>query len=144
MPPRIGFETGIAALTRGRHVGEERIARLSGLRERAEIPGFDLRHRQGGTPDQQIDMPSERVGHRRSAAAIRPMHEFHAGAVRQQHHRQMTNAAASNRGIADAAGFLLGGGNDIGQRIERFCFRRRDQIGRRADEQTGSRSLSLS
>ena len=63
------------------------------------------------------------------------MHEFHAGPVREQYYRQMTDAAASDRGIADTAGFLFGGGNDVGRGIEWLCARRCDQVRRRADEQ---------
>jgi hypothetical protein len=61
--------------------------------------------------------------------------QLHAGALRQQRHRQMPNAAAADGAVADLAWIFLGEGDDVSQRVVRLGFCCGDHVGRGANQQ---------
>src|SRR5262249_26024705 len=95
----------------------------------------DLRCDQCSATDRQIDMTRQRVIHKRTTAAIRYMHHFYTGALRQQHHSQMTKAAAANRAISDAVGLSLRCSDHIRECLERASWMSCQDVGRGADQQ---------
>ena len=80
-------------------------------------------------------MAGDGIVHGGTAAAIGHVDEPNPRLLRQQHHREVADAAAADRGIAHAIGLRLGGRDDVGERLERFLRMGRDHIGRGADEQ---------
>src|SRR5262245_33177710 len=119
-PPGIGFESGKAALSARGYSRYALMALFSGLHDRTNCAGLDLRHRQRGAADEKLYVASHGVVHRWTAAAIRHMGEFDAGALRQQRHREMSDAAAADRAVTHFARIVLGEGEHIGQRLVRL------------------------
>jgi hypothetical protein len=67
-----------------------------------------------------FDVSSEQVVHGRPAAAIRDMNEVDAGALGEQHHGEMADAAGPDRRIVDLARARLRGRHHVGQRAIGF------------------------
>ena len=134
-PPGIGVEAGKAALVYGRHRRERRRACPAGLHNPPDGAGLDLRDRERGAADEEVDMAGDRVVHGRTPAAIGHVDELNAGPFRQQRHGEVTDAAAADRAVADRAGLGLGGGDDVAERLERLLHLSRDHVGRGPDEQ---------
>ena len=60
--PERGHELGISALGRGRHVRQQRRARIGRHRQRAQPPAFDVRQKNGGGLEDHLHLARHQVG----------------------------------------------------------------------------------
>ena len=65
-----------------------------------------------------------------AGALVRHVQHFHAGRLREQHHRQMAEIADAGGAVGDAVGFLLGQRDQLGDGV-----RRQRRIGRQHSRQ---------
>ena len=87
-PRRRDVECRKAGFGERRNVGKMRGARLSGLRERADLARLDQRNR-GDVVDRELRVAGRQTGERRRAALIGNVHRVHVGGAQEQFHREM-------------------------------------------------------
>src|SRR6476660_5731542 len=127
-PPRIGLESGKAALAHRRHGAQRWRTRLAGLHHRPDGAGLNLWNGKGGAADEEVDVAGDGVVHGRATAAIGHVDELGAGLLGQQGHGEVTDAAAADRGIADRARLGLRRRDHVVERLERLLRLRRYHV----------------
>ena len=104
------------------------------LPHRPQPAGGDMRRQQRHAAVDEVDVAGQRIVHRRRAAAIGDVRELDPGLLAEQRHGEMPDAAAADRAVADLAGRLLGGLDDVRKALVGFGRMGRDHVGRGADQ----------
>jgi hypothetical protein len=95
--PRLELEIGIARLDRRGHVGQQRMARLRGHRERAHAPRLHEAEQRRRRGDRHLHRASDDVLHHRPRALVGHVHDVDAGLLLEELHADVRHRAAAGR-----------------------------------------------